>query len=374
MNIQYELCKTHFYQAIAHGPSYVCTSCHQTWFQHSLQQVQSLKLKKEALPVLHKCSTNYIPVEQHEWICRTCIRKGQFPRISVANKVFFPNTPQELYLHELEERLWSPLIPFMQIRELPSGRQFSVKGSVVNVPLDVAPIVTALPRQTTACHTIPVKLKKPLSFISAVYTQNVRPKTVIDALAWLMKNGPVFSQLQIVFNESWFEQYNEKINESDNANCPERSTSDISDMHSNDDNDSDQFSEIDETDRSANVETMLCEAEYDSSQVMSFAPGEDQTPISLYYDNNADYLAFPTIFCVHRRLHNSERSRPVHYSDLCKSELGCIDRRVANCVPNIFFKFKKVQMQQVSNKVMLALRRCKTSKKKDKNSQQRYCE
>ena len=30
---------------------------------------------------------------------------------------------------------------------------------------------------------------------------------------------------------------------------------------------------------------------------MTFAPGEGQTPISVFQDENAEYLAFPSIFC-----------------------------------------------------------------------------
>jgi len=40
-----------------------------------------------------------------------------------------------------------------------------------------------------------------------------------------------------------------------------------------------------------------------------------------------------------------------------------MDRRVSSNVPNIFFKLKKVQLKQVSDKVHLALRRCKTKGK-----------
>ena len=58
----------------------------------------------------------------------------------------FPEKPEELDLHSLEERLISFRIPFMQIRELPRGRQYSVKDNVLNVPVDIQPVVSALPR------------------------------------------------------------------------------------------------------------------------------------------------------------------------------------------------------------------------------------
>ena len=47
-----------------------------------------------------------------------------------------------------------------------------------------------------------------------------------------------------------------------------------------------------------------------------------------------------------------------------KWELRSVDRRAAQSVPNIFFKHKKLQMKQISDKVNLAVRRCKGKGKK----------
>ena len=44
---------------------------------------------------------------------------------------------------------------------------------------------------------------------------------------------------------------------------------------------------------------------------------------------------------------------------MCKYELRSVDRRVAKNVPNIFFKFKKVQMKSVMAKKSLLMCRCK---------------
>ena len=54
----------------------------------------------------------------------------------------FPVNPDCLHLTPLEERLISPRIPFMQIRELPWGGQLSVLGNVVNAPADVSSTVS----------------------------------------------------------------------------------------------------------------------------------------------------------------------------------------------------------------------------------------
>ena len=59
---------------------------------------------------------------------------------------------------------------------------------------------------------------------------------------------------------------------------------------------------------------------------LTFAPGEGQVPLSVFQDENAEYLAFPTIYCGQKRPDNSERVHKVHYSDICKYELRCVDR------------------------------------------------
>ena len=107
------------------------------------------------------------------------------------------------------------------------------------------------------------------------------------------------------------------------------------------------------------------ENKYD--KVFNFAPGERQHPLSLYQDYDAEYLCFPTIFCCQTPPSRDERLVPVHFNDIVKLELRSVDRGGAQSIQNIFFKHKKLQMKQISDKVNLAVRRCK---KEDKNSQQ----
>ena len=39
----------------------------------------------------------------------------------------------------------------------------------------------------------------------------------------------------------------------------------------------------------------------ESKEIIEYAPGEGQKPISLFCDEKAEYLAFPTIFCSQTR-------------------------------------------------------------------------
>ena len=81
-----------------------------------------------------------------------------------------------------------------------------------------------------------------------------------------------------------------------------------------------------------------------------FAPGEGHRPRSIFQDADVENLAFPTIFCGQRQRENGYK---VNCSDVCKYKLQSVDRRVATNVPNVFFKFKKVQMKSVIAKMLM---------------------
>ena len=122
-----------------------------------------------------------------------------------------------------------------------------------------------------------------------------------------------------------------KKNDTDSSDDEEQSEPNLAD---------DGFSEVDENEQLGNMDTLMYECENENDEYI-FAPGEGQKLLGIFKDPNAEYLSFPTIFCVETRPDNNERKVPVHYSDICKYELRCKDRRVAKSVPNIFFKLKK---------------------------------
>ena len=342
-----------FDEAICSGPSYVCSSCNQTWFKQSVKDVASLNKIILNMQLVKECLTGHISVANCEWICNTClsnIKKGKIPKLSVINGMKFPIKPPELHLNNLEERLISLRIPFMQIRALNSGGQFSLKGSVVNVPADIEPTIQALPRLRNQSETVPVKLKRMKEFKHSVATENVRPVAVMNALQTLMDTSQLYKEANISVHDKW------------NFDTAEESTEDTLDNQAISDSDSDTFSETgDDVDTA--LMTLLDENSVDKNEILSVAPGEGQRPLSIFKDKHAEYLAFPTLFCGQTRVDNSERHVPVYYSDICKWELRCIDRRVALHIPNLFYKMKKLQIEQVSSKVHLAVRRCKTKGK-----------
>ncbi|VDI57226.1 Hypothetical predicted protein [Mytilus galloprovincialis] len=182
-----------------------------------------------------------------------------------------------------------------------------------------------------------------------------------------MRTSDLYKSSGIEINEDWITEIakiNEEIHDNENNSEEQEDNQDQNDS----DNDSDHFSEVDESETHVgNTDTLLDHIPDDNPLCdtgLTFAPGEGQRPISLYSDPDAEYLSFPTIFCGQRRPDNKDRSVSVHYTDIVKWELRSMDRRVAQSVPNIFFKLKKIQLKNISDKVNLALRRCQSEGKK----------
>ena len=200
-----------FHEKIAVGPLYVCSCCNQTWFKESVV-VSTEKLHNKS----NKFLTGLVTVDGKEWICHTCyasLNQNKVPKLSQLNGMKWPDKPDELQLYALEERLVSLRIPFMQIRELPRGGQYSVRGNVVNVPVDIQPTLAALPRPLDENITVAVKLKKKMSYQSYTYSENVRPLRVLVALHWLMKHSVLYKDSNVDIDENWIKQVTESAEE-----------------------------------------------------------------------------------------------------------------------------------------------------------------
>ena len=391
-----------FKEEVSKCCDFQCTCCSQLFFRHSVVTVPRLNISND---LRNQCISDSNSDKQ--WICHTCLsylKKQKLPPLSKANGMIFPPRTNELDLNCLEERLVSPINVFMQMRELPSGRQACVHGNVVNVPADNITTVQMLPRRLNQSDTVPVKLKRRLRYTSHYMYENVRPQKCLDATHTLLSK-PLFSSIvRNGVDENWLENSIIQLQDTDWGNfidnqldpSPEQQHSDelnkdkgdmpaheeedsmVIPHHVNIDNqpnvsispeqqhiESDEWSE-DEGDRpvSGEMDTMLTPSviEMDGQHNMSVAPSEGNTPISIFTDN-IEELVFPTIFCGESRPANENRQVPVKYSDLCKSELRRSDRRAAGHITNIFFKTRKLQLKQIQDKVWLSMRRNKTKGK-----------
>ena len=373
---------TKFHNNIRCGPEYICTCCDQLWYKTSVRKCNTSNYTKCQKNLIQSCITGVKSVDNTEWICNTChsnIKEGKLPQYSKANGMSFPDKPSVLDLTALEERLISPRIPFMQIRELPRGGQLSIHGNVVNVPSDVNSTVHTLPRLISDSQTIPIKLKRKLSYKHHYQFQNVRARKVLEAAKYLVDTSELFQSEGIEFQDTWpnnastESEGNYEWDELLNNNIEKDSDKGFESSKDNSDSidsetinyDDDGWCEVDER-PSGVTDTLLQDPEIveNGDNIISFAPGEGNKPLGIFMDKDSEFLSFPTIFCGKRRTDNEERKVPVSYSTVVKWELRCQDRRAAQSVPNLFYKLKKIQIKQIQDTASISLRKCKTKGKK----------
>ncbi|KAJ8041127.1 ATP-dependent DNA helicase PIF1 [Holothuria leucospilota] len=193
-------------------------------------------------------------------------------------------------------------------------------------------------------HTIPVKFKRKLCYNHAVLSDNVRPNKVLDAANWLINNSQLYKEEGVTVLHSWPEALN-NIKEDWKEFLP--SSIDPAMVTS-------------EQQKGVSPEADT-EMQPDSDDEWTEVTKEGNHPLGLYQDKYSEKLAFPTLFCGQPRSKNNVK---VHYSEICKWELRHKDRRFAKCVPNIFYKTKKLQINQIQQKVTLSLRKKKLEGKK----------
>lgn len=114
----------------------------------------------------------------------------------------FPVILEQLNITHLKERLILPRLAFIQLRDLPRGGQLNLKGNVVNVPADVNATVKQLPRMLDDTETIPVKLKRKLSYKYSVAFGKIRPNKMLEAAKWLVEQSDLFKNEGIETNNS----------------------------------------------------------------------------------------------------------------------------------------------------------------------------
>ena len=265
------------------------------------------------------------------------------------------------------------------------------------MPVDIAPKVNTLPRCLNESEIVTIKFKRKIQYKRCEFKENIRPMAVWKALIYLLKESPLYKEANIQVNTRWLDNMYNLIDDDrelvtehimkmilrfktrmnrimmrikymvlkkkqfvikpDEDECEQNGMSDdegISFTEENEDN-LETFA-IDMDTMTDDYDPIIPQSDEPLvPEQLTFAPGEGQVPLSVFQDDNAEYLAFPTIYCGQKRPDNSERVHKVHYSDICKYELRCVDRRVASNIPNMFFKQKRLQTKQVCDKVTLAL-------------------
>ena len=250
-------------------------------------------------------------------LCITCsssVAKGKVPKLCLANGLDFPPIPYELKgLSQLEHRLVSARIPFMQLRELKPTTQLGIKGNIVNVPIDIEESVSILPREFDRTSTIQLAFKRRLRYKGSFIREWIRPHAVYQAAKYLVgqtlyKEEGIGVSLDFLARHQ--QESEEFVVDGQDIEAERYETQE------------ETRDEWDETNGEIDVlnpedeQTLLKEA-------IPFAPGEGHTPKSLLDDDNVEELSFPAIHCGQKR----QLKIKLSYNDIVKSEIRRYDRR-----------------------------------------------
>jgi len=238
-------------------------------------------------------------------------------------------------------------------------------------------------------QTIQIKLMRMMKFKTPYLYENVRPRLIYEAIMFL-KETDLYKKHNIEISENWLDQFDnidetrfDPTSDDEESNDNEKSQSsdqpienkliedfetDLNQCSSSESNyDSDSDSNYDENTSSktqkskkfteterqhATTDTLLDSMNPDDIAIR-FEPGEGQMPLSIIYDNNCEELSFPEIYC------GNEITNLVRPTDRIKSELRMYDPRA--CRPSkIFFNYKMLQNQRLSNAISICLRKKST--------------
>ena len=103
----------------------------------------------------------------------------------------------------------------MKMVALPRGKQRAIHGPAVNVPTDLSPICSLLPRLPSQTQITPMKLKRRLHYKGYYMYDYVRPEKVLRALTWLQASNHLYQDTDV--NTSLVEDAANDSSESWNA-------------------------------------------------------------------------------------------------------------------------------------------------------------
>lgn len=271
-------------------PRYVCLCCECLFFHHSV-----VKATEDEIVELTYERTKF----QSAFIrktCRTQHRKGKIPTLKVTNGLEFPEIPNFLAnLTRLEERLVSPIVPFMQIRDLMPfalNPQLGIKGSVVNIPVSVPEMIETLPRSSNNMQTIQLKLKRNLEHRSHYMYETINPSAVAKSAMWLSEQ-----ELYVRYKIQWNFAF---INDNLNNTQPQKviiEEADEFDFHEHEKSESERESEFDDNENEPKEKDKKKREKKQINKSVSFNFDFDDDDDVLVLDMN-DEIAKNTIITI----------------------------------------------------------------------------
>ena len=132
------------------------------------------------------------------YICETCHKHLIKNEIPCHKMAIFPIPDILKDLKKLEKVLISKRILFKKIAIMHGKGEFSkIKGSICNIPIEVANVCNILPRPSVSNGLIVVKLKRDLKYRGHVYFEPVRPHVIYQALIHLKSHNKFYEDISI---------------------------------------------------------------------------------------------------------------------------------------------------------------------------------
>ncbi|GBM39081.1 ATP-dependent DNA helicase PIF1 [Araneus ventricosus] len=371
-----------FFKNISDGPIHRCICCDRLWFGksmvcHTKRALQNKKVDTEII----KCI--FPPLADEGQFCTSCmsyIRLGKVPPLAVSNGFKYPEQPNCLaVLNDLEERLVSLRIPFMQIKECSYDRQLGIKGTIVNVPINLDQTVSKLPKNINDTATVHVKLKKRLHYKSDYMYRIINPQKVFKAASYLMKT-PLYQSQDVSLDLEWLQKFENEcfdpgnncvvdmvdseseeeeiegeLNMGSGNNCPNEMTDSANEEETIEIDDIDWENDPFENNAYLNPEPVETVVQGDvlTKMGIALAPGENKVPVSLVFDDLGEELSYPKIYCGQVRYFT--RTKPPTYAEIIKSELRRWDRRGAT-PQKILYSHQKLLHQKLLSCISIQLR------------------
>ena len=191
---------------------------------------------------------------------------------------------------------------------------------------------------------------------NSVFSENVRPQKIINALQYLLRTSELYKQHNINIDPEWLQTFSNTTDEHE----------DEEDLHITNNNNvnnssDDEVNNSEEEPNAPSINTLVTDNTIDPyKDILCIAPAEGQKPI--FTDEDTEYLCFPTIFCGQKRQNN--KYQKLTKREIFKYEMRSVDKRVSTNIPNIFWKTKFKQINQIHQQVSFALRRTQTKGKK----------
>jgi hypothetical protein len=290
--------KREFWNAVCEGPVFVCCCCHQKWFRAVTGDMVGRFAPNGCIAAMTKVSS---------WLCRTCLSKlvhGRIPPVCNLHYDPFRGLPDELQgLNALENDLIALKIPFMKLRALASSArggdvrfgQLCLSGMVINVPTDLARIQVQLPRKFSVDDMVTVNLKRKLCYKKNYAVENVQPFKFVQALQYLISHDTLWRNAGVQLRSEFQIALGLETEAPDPvAELAERGGGGVCGKQLSASED-EALSEGELVDvHSYGEETMINDGLAEAGvrdAIINVAPSEDQRPLCLYLDEDAEEMA-----------------------------------------------------------------------------------